>query len=92
MGGEPGVKFHPIFVELFVHPTEITGDFEAKTHLAQLAKTTCGCMGEGGRVQPVGLLSFRPEVPEKRLFKKQSQLKILSRSDAEIRYLDVPGS
>ena len=26
--GVPGLKFHPVFVELFVHPTETTtGDF-----------------------------------------------------------------
>lgn len=59
MGGEPGVKFHPIFVELFVHPTEITGNFEAKAHLAQLAKTTWGCMGGG-----FNLLGCSPSGPK----------------------------
>lgn len=59
MGGEPGVKFHPIFVELFVHPTERTGDFEAKAHLAQLAKTTWGCMGGG-----FNLLGCSPSGPK----------------------------
>ena len=60
MGGVPGVKFHPIFVELFVHPTETTGDFlRQKPTLHNLQRPRAGAWGGG-----FNLLGCSPSGPK----------------------------